>query len=45
MRLFVTIPNGRKLTLDAESDALVSDLKAKVFAAGKAEHLLESFET
>ena len=33
MRLFVTIPNGRKLTLDAESDALVSDLKAKVFAA------------
>eukprot|EP01043_Picozoa_sp_COSAG02_P062831 COSAG02_NODE_8765_length_2452_cov_1.354866_1_plen_485_part_01 len=33
MRLFVTIPNGRKLTLDAAGDALVSDLKDKIFAA------------
>eukprot|EP01043_Picozoa_sp_COSAG02_P006844 COSAG02_NODE_199_length_29529_cov_32.558289_13_plen_444_part_00 len=33
MRLFVTIPNGRKLTLDAAADALVSDLKDKIFAA------------
>ena len=33
MRLFVTIPNGRKLTLNAAGDALVSDLKDKIFAA------------
>ena len=33
MRIFVTIPNGRKLTLNAEGDELVSALKDKLFAA------------
>eukprot|EP01046_Picozoa_sp_COSAG06_P097640 COSAG06_NODE_43741_length_369_cov_0.907407_1_plen_39_part_10 len=32
MRIFVTLPNGRKQTLEAEGDARVADLKAQIFA-------------
>ena len=38
MQVFVTLPNGRKLTIEVEGSDSVEQLRAKIFAEHEAAH-------